>query len=332
MTVETATYITDLQPANPPATDPRSQGDDHIRLIKQVLQNSFGSTTRQFQIPGVLSKSSNYSVAKADGESAVYVSTASGAITLTLPSLVAADAGWKIYFVKTSSDANPMFIAPPTGTINSGGIAGLSKARRAIPGISATAIWDGSAWFVTRALAIPIGSCIEYHGTALPPGYEWPNGQTLSSAANYPEYNSAMGGLTTRDKRGYASVCLDNLGGAAAGRLPGGVINGSVIGSVGGADVVALSIAQLPAHQHTGTTNAADRSLDHTHNYGTPLQVGLGTSGGGLAYSSSTTATTAGANTSLDHLHTFTTAVTGSGAAHSNLQPSMMVSQILVVE
>lgn len=41
MTVETATYISQLNPAYPAAGDARSEGDDHIRLNKAVLQNQF---------------------------------------------------------------------------------------------------------------------------------------------------------------------------------------------------------------------------------------------------------------------------------------------------
>jgi hypothetical protein len=42
MGLEGATYISDLVVTNPVgATDPKSQGDDHIRLIKSVLKNTF---------------------------------------------------------------------------------------------------------------------------------------------------------------------------------------------------------------------------------------------------------------------------------------------------
>lgn len=41
MGLETATYIDDLNTGNPAAGDNVSQGDDHLRLIKQVLQNTF---------------------------------------------------------------------------------------------------------------------------------------------------------------------------------------------------------------------------------------------------------------------------------------------------
>lgn len=46
MGLETATYISDLVATNPVgATDDRSTADDHIRLLKDVLQNSFPNIT-----------------------------------------------------------------------------------------------------------------------------------------------------------------------------------------------------------------------------------------------------------------------------------------------
>lgn len=41
MAIETATYISNLVSANPPGTDALGQADDHIRLIKGVLKNTF---------------------------------------------------------------------------------------------------------------------------------------------------------------------------------------------------------------------------------------------------------------------------------------------------
>ena len=41
MALESATYVSGLVQANPPGTDVISQGDDHLRLIKKVLLNSF---------------------------------------------------------------------------------------------------------------------------------------------------------------------------------------------------------------------------------------------------------------------------------------------------
>lgn len=45
MSLEVGTYISDLVPANPSATDPKSQGDDHLRLIKTTVRNTFPNVT-----------------------------------------------------------------------------------------------------------------------------------------------------------------------------------------------------------------------------------------------------------------------------------------------
>ncbi|CAI1769788.1 Uncharacterised protein [Serratia quinivorans] len=45
MPLESAQYINTLQPDWPLGSDPESAGDDHLRMIKQVLQNTFPSVT-----------------------------------------------------------------------------------------------------------------------------------------------------------------------------------------------------------------------------------------------------------------------------------------------
>jgi hypothetical protein len=41
MTVESADYISQLNTSNPAASDPLSEGDDHLRLVKAVLKTQF---------------------------------------------------------------------------------------------------------------------------------------------------------------------------------------------------------------------------------------------------------------------------------------------------
>lgn len=41
MALETGTYISDLNAANPTSSDPKSQGDDHLRLIKSTVKATF---------------------------------------------------------------------------------------------------------------------------------------------------------------------------------------------------------------------------------------------------------------------------------------------------
>ncbi len=45
MALETANYINDLTITNPTASDPKSQGDDHIRMLKTVLKECFAGFT-----------------------------------------------------------------------------------------------------------------------------------------------------------------------------------------------------------------------------------------------------------------------------------------------
>ena len=45
MALETGTVVNDLVITNPPSGDPKSQGDDHIRLLKTVIKNTFPGFT-----------------------------------------------------------------------------------------------------------------------------------------------------------------------------------------------------------------------------------------------------------------------------------------------
>jgi hypothetical protein len=45
MALEVATTINQLDPANPTSVDPKSQGDDHLRLLKSVLKATFPNVT-----------------------------------------------------------------------------------------------------------------------------------------------------------------------------------------------------------------------------------------------------------------------------------------------
>jgi hypothetical protein len=45
MSLETGGFIKNLVSTNPEGTDPKSQGDDHLRLIKAVLKSQFGGFT-----------------------------------------------------------------------------------------------------------------------------------------------------------------------------------------------------------------------------------------------------------------------------------------------
>lgn len=52
MALEAGNFIGDLVPSNPGPNDPKSQGDDHLRLIKEVLQNSFSGFMKSILVTG----------------------------------------------------------------------------------------------------------------------------------------------------------------------------------------------------------------------------------------------------------------------------------------
>ena len=60
MTVETASYISQLNNSYPAVGDPVGEGDDHLRLIKSVLKTSFPSSTTQPQVPNVSGQAGKY--------------------------------------------------------------------------------------------------------------------------------------------------------------------------------------------------------------------------------------------------------------------------------
>lgn len=104
MGLEAGSYIEDLVVTNPTASDARSEGDDHIRLVKATLKATFpgmlGAMNR------VVSKSSNFAIAATD-RTAVFVGTAT--ITATLGAAATLGNGFTCTLV---AGANQMTITP----------------------------------------------------------------------------------------------------------------------------------------------------------------------------------------------------------------------------
>jgi hypothetical protein len=60
MGVETASWVTQLDTANPVVGDPVGEGDDHLRMLKTVLKNSFPSSSTAAIIPDVSVETGKY--------------------------------------------------------------------------------------------------------------------------------------------------------------------------------------------------------------------------------------------------------------------------------
>jgi len=116
---------------------------------------------------------------------------------------------------------------------------------------------------------------------------------------------------------------------AIAGRVVVGLDAGQTefdtAGETGGAKTHTLTIAELAAHAHTGTTGGQSATHSHTRRtdgvqeYSMKFVAGSsGFGGGGSSFDIPSAYT---GNASADHSHSFTSANTGSGNAHNNLQP-----------
>lgn len=155
------------------------------------------------------------------------------------------------------------------------------------------------------------------------------------------------------DSRGRVAVALDNQGGVDAGRLAAA----NALGGAGGEELHILTLAELAAHAHTGVT--ATESVGHTHTIDPPNTTvavtdpghahvdGVGnppTASGAFNAGStypqvragfSTATATTGITAAVDiapfasglELATHTHAITseGSGTAHNNMQPYILL-------
>lgn len=141
MPVETATYVSELSVSDPPGTDFRKQGDDHLRLIKTVLKASFPNASKPFYIPDYVAKTTTYAALASDQNRIIGCSTAAGAWTLTLPSLSAGLAGWSTTIIKTEAAANDLTIVPASGTINGAASLVIDTQYEFVE-----VMWTGTTW------------------------------------------------------------------------------------------------------------------------------------------------------------------------------------------
>lgn len=333
MGLETGTFISDLVVTNPPSGDPTAQGDDHIRLIKTALKNTFPQASKAIYFPTATVKSANFTLLVTDQYTTFLVDTTAGIVTATLPTLAAGDAGWECSFIKTNTGLNPLLIKPPSGTIQSGDLSGLTQTRRCIPGARSKVFWTGSNWYAERAINAPVGAVLTFDGASLPVGFEWPNGQTLASAStNYPDYNSRKGSGVTRDLRGRIDAGKDDMGGSAAGRLTtaGSGVDGLTLGAAGGSQNVAIALANLPAA--TLTTTIVDPGHGHLINGAASVNVGTPAGASSFASGSPQCSTLNISITPNTTGITASTALGGSGTATNVTQPTAVMNKILVVE
>lgn len=168
-----------------------------------------------------------------------------------------------------------------------------------------------------------IGTVHEFPFLPTDPWWIYCYGQTLEQA-DYPDlaakFGVTSGTFTLPDDRGRVVAGVDDMGGTSANRLTGqaGGVNGDVLGATGGSEAQALSIAQMPSHNHGGTTGSGG-----AHNHDLPRATG--TSGGDLAFQRVSTTTPTDVVTTSTHVaHAHSISSQGSGQAHNNVQPTIV--------
>ena len=181
-----------------------------------------------------------------------------------------------------------------------------------------------------RTYIMPAGSVIPYAGTSAPTGFLLCDGSAVSRstyaalfAVIGTTYGSGDGSSTFAlpDLRGRIVAGKDDMGGSAASKLTNqsGGVDGDALGAKGGSETQALTEANLPAHTHTFSDTDS-----HTVSIPRPFISGaannsVNVDGSGVRSDSGTiTVSISG-----------TTSSTGSGSAHNNVQPTIILNYII---
>lgn len=180
---------------------------------------------------------------------------------------------------------------------------------------------------------MPAGIILPYAGSAAPDGYLLCYGQAVSRST-YAALFSAIGTtygvgdasttFNVPDLRGRVIAGQDDMGGSSADRLTGQAngVDGDVLGGTGGTESQTLSIAQLPTVTPAGTIVNVVTNARHDSSSGNTVS---GTGGSASPDANTVTRTDTAVNS------TFTGTPFGSGSAHNNVQPTLILNYIVKI-
>lgn len=191
---------------------------------------------------------------------------------------------------------------------------------------------DDSDITVTGISQFPVGFCGHTAGSSAPAGWLIRDGSAVSRAI-YSDLFSAIG---TTFGSGDGSTTF-NLP-ASSGRVDVGSGTGSgltarTLGALIGAETHELTTAELAAHTHGVSGNTGTQSANHTHTYGDSRTEAIVAAGAGASVVDAdlgATTLNTGSN-SVNHTHaiSLTSASTGSGNGHNNMQPGVVLTPII---
>ncbi len=169
MALETGTYISALVSSNPPGTDGKSQGDDHLRLVKSTLGATFPNASRAFYFPDVpAAKTTTYTILPSDENALIFGDASAGDFTIFMPVGSSVFAGWKVSVMKSDSGANVVTVDGSSAETINGAATRTLKEQYALE----TYMWDGSEWKIFGiASEFAPGTLMLFQQTAAPTGW-----------------------------------------------------------------------------------------------------------------------------------------------------------------
>ena len=201
-------------------------------------------------------------------------------------------------------------------------------------------------FFGASPYRIPLGGMIDFIGTAAPNSFfALPFGQAISRATYatlFAMVGTAYGvgdGTTTfnlPDLRGRVVAGKDDMGGVAAGQIgsvatDAGTIVGTTLGSKGGSATHALTVGEHATLTPTGTVTVAPAGgVQLAGSSNGFVSTSYDVTGGGVAAVNSNGVNVSNV-ASLSGSNSLTTTGTGgaTGAAHTNLQPTIITNKLL---
>ncbi len=238
MGLEAATYVDDLISTNPLGTDTIPQGDDHLRLIKTTLKNTFKGFSRAFYAPTTTSsQTSTVTVAMTDQNKLFPMDCSAGGITVNLPQGSTLPDGFEVEIIKTDHTTSLVTLdAYLAETINGQTTQTLWQTYQTAKLRYSSSL---SAWLMKREYIPPKGEISPWIGASAVPegGFLFPNGQTIGDASSsgsaranadceglfkllYAEYSNTVcpvstgrGATAAADWSAHKTIGLPNLAG-----------------------------------------------------------------------------------------------------------------------
>lgn len=247
MGLEVGTYIADLVATNPLTSDQVGQGDDHLRLIKSVLQATFPNLGNRYS--RVISGATGYTVLSSDNTALIDVPTAATTTlthTFTMPAAASITAGFYVDIRLSSANDVGYVYAPSGASIEGSAFVALS------PGTLARAYYDGTTFKCTKIpIAIAGGAGYNFSGAVSISGSLFVAGvATISGAVHLKSQLSVSGSVVMSNR----VVAGGDLFGGSNFTLSGAAQIGSTL-SVSGATVLGSGLTVAGAATISGAVN-----------------------------------------------------------------------------